>query len=203
MLSRLLNIITVLSLLLCMATVGIWVRSYWSGDAATFITSHSGSVAFIIDEGHLQVGYRTNLADDVSRYETEHWAVVHGGGEGGGGLFVDEDWIRVHWMDFASPESTTFGFGCCRNERGGNEILGGTTVPSFYGTIKYTSYSLLSPLWFLALITLTLPFTRGYLVWRRRKPKGVGCCQNCGYDLRASKDRCPECGTAITVGAKA
>lgn len=33
---------------------------------------------------------------------------------------------------------------------------------------------------------------------RRRKRKQVGCCPECGYDLRATSGRCPECGTPKT-----
>jgi len=53
------------------------------------------------------------------------------------------------------------------------------------------------PLWLPTLLFgvwpawLLLPFHR------RRNRKKHGLCVKCGYDLRASKDRCPECGEAF------
>ena len=53
----------------------------------------------------------------------------------------------------------------------------------------------------LVLIAAPLPILRlSIVVWRRRRAQrrsAAGCCAGCGYDLRATLDRCPECGTVV------
>ena len=54
------------------------------------------------------------------------------------------------------------------------------------------------PLWHLFLLFAaypTLAFIRGPLRRYRRRKRGL--CVGCGYDLRGSPGRCPECGTEI------
>lgn len=46
------------------------------------------------------------------------------------------------------------------------------------------------PFWF-----LLLGVSAGAIRWRRKK-FGMGRCVACGYDLRATPDRCPECGVS-------
>ena len=53
------------------------------------------------------------------------------------------------------------------------------------------------PLWMLCLLFAALPAYSLPPIRRRRKRKKLGLCLKCGYDLRASRDRCPECGEAF------
>ena len=62
-----------------------------------------------------------------------------------------------------------------------------------------THVRIILPFWIPTLVfALTLSATRPMHNRRRRKRNKLGLCLKCGYDLRASKDRCPECGTGFS-----
>lgn len=62
-------------------------------------------------------------------------------------------------------------------------------------TLRSIRYSI--PDWLLAVLALILPLAWARKWGQQRRLTAAGLCPHCGYDLRASRDRCPECGTPI------
>ena len=57
---------------------------------------------------------------------------------------------------------------------------------------------LISYLWLIAALSSALPIWK-LARWRAcHRASRKGCCVHCGYDVRATPDRCPECGTVPT-----
>jgi ankyrin repeat protein len=63
--------------------------------------------------------------------------------------------------------------------------------------VEQSRYECLFPLWALAAFFALLPAAWGVTIWRTRSQGRLqyGHCSRCGYDLRASKTICPECGS--------
>ena len=64
-----------------------------------------------------------------------------------------------------------------------------------------TGWAVVVPLWALLLPAAAVPLWHyGASPRRRRRPRQrLGLCVVCGYDLRATADRCPECGEAVAA----
>jgi hypothetical protein len=70
------------------------------------------------------------------------------------------------------------------------------------GTQGRERYRLLAaPCWFVALALSILPAMKGLSLYRRRKLVAEHGCPRCGYDLRATPERCPECGAVPAAPA--
>jgi hypothetical protein len=82
--------------------------------------------------------------------------------------------------EFGNVEGLGFRFGGLRGPRG-------------------SLWNLAVPYWFVIVAASVWPAYS--LVWaRRRRRRGrVGLCRRCGYDLRATIGRCPECGEPADV----
>jgi hypothetical protein len=212
---RLFNLAAVLSLVLCLGYVAVAVAGR-SGPRtlAWDVRDPSDAIFVLADSGHVRVirqrvsrtepgigvdvarpGLLTvHSAGSISLYAREGagwekavssppWKFLRGGTE------VDNGVVDSYMMVGApSPSPTDFAYGFAVNV---NDV----DVVSFAGSYR----SVYVPHWFLIGVTALLPLGRGVsaAIWRvrRRHRMGADCCAVCGYDLRATPDCCPECGT--------
>jgi hypothetical protein len=172
---RLFTFLSAFSLVLCVATVGIWLWGYG-----------------VPSERLLWVGPRTRVGIDVRFTEVEVRS-------GKGGLFISRQTFFTHdgmyYLIFASKpgwrldSSMYMGFGGVKTAFGFGAFRG--TWSDFQTTAYGTD--LVIPDWFLVTAFMAAP-----LLWirsHRRRFRSVNSCATCGYDIHATPDRCPECGT--------
>jgi hypothetical protein len=83
----------------------------------------------------------------------------------------------------------------------------GSTTRYGFGFVRGSLYwdgftEVLLPTWALIAALLLPSGLWAWIGWRQRRRVKAGCCVSCGYDLRASLERCPECGREVKTSAE-
>jgi hypothetical protein len=193
----LLNVTTAVSLLLCLATAAFWARGYWNVDElnANWAGSH-WAFRFGSTQGVLRFGVtRWDRPLSSSGFEWEQWDIVPNP------QFqraIHRRLADLHWgFGFQSILRLEVKVGPARVLSGSEAIYAALQDPPTPVEMCELR-AVCVPAWCLVGVTGLLP-GRWLLGWRRARRKPQGLCEICGYDLRATPQRCPECGTSVAA----
>lgn len=180
------HILLLVPVLLTAATLGLWVRSYGTYDTLAWsrwrnTAGQYDGVAYNLLSGRGVIG--------LSSIRLQAFPAVAASRNSMG-------WSRGSGKaeDFALPKDT-------RWERIGFGRYELSSQVSGVGDASVASTTWWVPHWFLAML-FVLPVALWFAIsrpLRARRRRASGQCVRCGYDLRASTDRCPECGTPIPI----
>jgi hypothetical protein len=181
---RLFAILSALSLLLFVAVCVLAVRRYWRSDTLIVLLAPTfdGDFAVVREwqawSGEDGFGARYSWSREeltsIDRKEwLDWWDDRHG-------MFLDSD--KPDSVPDFPDAGPTHRFGIAWRRESG---------------IGYYMLTLMVSHWLAAVVSLVLPMTWIISSSRRRTHARSGLCPACGYDLRATSERCPECGTTI------
>lgn len=170
------NGLTVLSLLLAIAVAGLWVHAQWRFDWFEYAPDPHRNLGLMLMRKGLHV-YSDRPSVITGNLLTS--SPPYGFSHYSGSAKSDPRPSCREWEYKLGP----FWWSWCD----GGEAL---------------RTSLVMPYWPLLALAMPLPTSWLARFFSRRGSRHLGHCLCCGYDLRATPDRCPECGT-IPKGAKA
>jgi hypothetical protein len=181
-------IITIKRLLVFLGVIlcCFWIRSYWMRDSMVYWKQRVvGDVGVIVEKYVGSNAGRISISYSIRNGKGNELRVL-----GRGGSFT-----RLEWTSDAVVDS-----GIYKPLVGTESWMGIRIVPWSEGgspNENYCSISLPYPLVIVPyLLFLLIRLTR-FLIYRYRKSHIR--CVKCGYDLRATPNRCPECGTSSGV----
>lgn len=178
MLRHVFAVASALSLLLWAATVVLWVRSYGNPEELSMDRRSPESMTFTT----------FNVSSHRGRIECFRGRLIYADQAGFDTVMANLD--RIPHARMLPPDTYSR-----KHPPGAGAVLGFNFWEEGFSEVRCSSLTV--PDWFLAVAFAALPlaWTRSHL--RRRSRARRGQCSACGYDLRASPDRCPECGTVL------
>ncbi|HYE18296.1 MAG TPA: hypothetical protein VEA69_07615 [Tepidisphaeraceae bacterium] len=202
--------LTVLSFLLCATTLALWVRSYYRLDAwhaampespggwQWGVRSGKGGVsvhAMFFDDRTYGASWRTLTAAPAGWSHDAATAVGPrhpSAGEAGVRAYFELwglGWFRSDGGTWSPPPAPPTAVATTGPSSTSLTLTGGGLL-----FITFPTWSVVAPHWLLAGVFAILPAGRAIAWRRRRNRRAPGHCRHCGYDLRATPERCPECG---------
>ena len=181
----------VLCLILAAATIALWVRSDHAGDAFVLFVGRGRAQAIASSNGRLGILF-TNVSFQPERAWTATFAT--------GDLEEFTSWLDINVLH-VYPAPFAISPNAISNPLG-DGFHGFRAITSEKGAVDGIPDSkiilLTFPHWFAILIFCAIAWwTFVGPAARRQRRLTRGQCVHCGYDLRASTEKCPECGAAI------
>ena len=193
MLRRLLALASAVSLLLCVATCVLWVRSYGRDEVVWWVPTGQDRYLIGSERGSVRV---ERVADGPAYSSTAPGSRRFGAASRARPDDAYWTWDRLyHQAEFACPR---WGFAMVSGPRFTRRTRADRGV--FDLPVLLPAVAVAVPHWALLGAGAVAPLASVLRSRRHRRSRRAGLCARCGYDLRATPGRCPECGTRQARG---